>query len=246
MKFNSKDLPAFVRLVGREITALPGISVNSMELPRQLGSSFLYTKLGSKKEALQFILIPTKVQTVDSATTEFATWLRGDNFKPSKIEFTDKAGVYSMAQVNGSVTVSDLFLYGTLTVEFLYTDPLTYSNTTINRESVFPISVAYTGEVPQPPVVSFVVVGTATKLELRNSMTSKRITLNGTFATGTQVVIDMQKKLIKLNGIVNMKVLSLDSEWSMLEKGTNSFTLYQNNAVKTGNSVLITSKVANY
>lgn len=246
VKFNNRELPAFAKLVGREISPLPEISVNSLELPRQIGSSFLYTQLGSKKETLQFILVPTKVQTVDSATVEFSTWLRGNNFKPSKIEFTDKAGQYSMAQVNGNVTVSDLFLYGSLSVEFLYTDPLTYSNTKLDVTVNSPATIIYSGIVPQPPVIQYTTTTVAAKISFHSSRTTKVITLNGNFPVGTLITVDNSRKLIQINGVTNMKVLSLDSEFFNLESGNNIINIRQNNTVHNGIAVTVRSNIATY
>ena len=239
-------MPSFVKLVGREIAALPDISVKSMELPRQIGSSFLYTKLGSKKESLNFLLIPEAVQTVDSATEEFATWLRGNNFQPSKIVFADKPDQYSMAQVNGSVTVSDLFLYGSLSVEFLYSDPLSYSNTKLDKTANTPSTVNYTGEVPQPPLIQYRTTTVATKISFHSNRTNKVVTINGNFPVGTLVTVDNSRKLIQINGITNMKVLSLDSEFFNLETGNNIITIRQNNTEHTGIAVTVRSEVANF
>lgn len=246
VKFNGKELPSFVRLVGREIAALPDIEVKSMELPRQLGSSFLYTKLGSKKESLEFLLLPDKLQTVDSASKEFAAWLRGDNFSPSKIEFTDRPNEYGMAQVTGSVSVSDLFLYGTLSVEFLYSDPLMYSNSPVSVTLNAPATVNYTGEVQQPPVIKFTLKKAASKIEVANSKAGKSVVLNGTFTVGTVITVDNQRKRIVVNDTVNMKVLALSSEWFNLGTGSNVISVKLDNTAVTDAPLTITSSIANY
>lgn len=246
VKFNNKDLPSFVRLVSREIAVLPDIDIVGKELPRQIGSSFLYTNLGKKKESLEFVLIPEKVDSVDSCGIKFAEWLRGDNFKPSKIVFADKADRYAMAQVNGSIAVSDLFIYGKLSVEFLYLDPLSYLNTPLNITGNTALNVTYSGEVSQPFLAVFTVPQASAKIELRSNRTTKKITLNGSFPANTKFQIDMNKKQIYVSGVLNMKVLSFDSEWFQLESGVNTLSVVSSGSNISGISLNVQSKIAFY
>lgn len=246
VKFNDKELPDFVKLVSREIAVLPEIDVKSMELPRQLGSSFLYTNLGKKKEALEFTLIPSKVDSIDSASIKFAEWLRGDNFKPSKIIFGDKPDRYGLAQVNGSVSVSDLFIYGKISVEFLYLDPVAYKLVGIDVSGTTAFNVEYDGEIPQPFNATFIVVAASSKIELRSNKTTKKIILNGTFSANTRIQVDTSKKQVFVNGILNMKVISFDSEWFNLETGRNTLSVYANNSAASGTNISVKSKIAVY
>lgn len=246
VKFNGKNLPTFAKLVGREISALPDLSVKYMELPRQIGGSFLHTEQGIRKETLEFVLVPSKLSNVDTASIQFADWLRGNDFKPSKIEFDDRSDRYSMAQVNGSTSISDLFIYGNLSVEFLYVDPLSYLKTDLSVTGSSPLNVSYTGDVVQPFTAEFTLTSAATRLTLTNNLApNKKIDLRGTFASGNKITVDMSKKVILVNSQKNMKVLSLDSAWFNLSKGTNRLTLAVNGTASQLN-MTVKSKIAVY
>lgn len=246
VKFNGIDLPSFVKLVGREISVLPYLNVRYTELPRQIGSSFLYTQQGVKKESLDFLLIPENLFNVDEAVIDFSEWLRGNEFKPSRIEFSDKPDRHSFAQVNGSVTVSDLFTHGSLSVEFLYVDPLSYLNTEINQTGASPLQVNYSGDVAQYPVIQFTLSSVATRVTLTNNLvTGKKVELRGNFPTGTVIQVNMNTKKITVNSQVNMSVLTLDSEWLPLVKGNNRITLQINGSNST-QQITVKSKVAVY
>lgn len=245
LKFNGKELPSFVRYVGRDFSVLPDINVNYTELPRQLGGSFLYAKQGVRKESLDFILIPSKTSNLEKDAAAFAEWLRGDNFKPSKLEFPETADRYSLSQVNGSVSVNDLFVYGTCSVEFISVDPLNYMNNPLSVTGASALNVTYQGSVPQPFITEITVPSVCSRLKLESNKDNSFIQLDGSFTTGQKIVIDSDKKVITVSGQVNMKVLSLDSNWMVLQTGTNKLTLSVNNYISTA-ALKITSKIANY
>lgn len=238
-------MPSFVRYVGRDFSVLPDINVNYTELPRQLGGSFLYAKQGVKKESLDFLLLPSKTSNLEKDAAAFAEWLRGDNFKPSKLEFPETADRYSLSQVNGSVSVNDLFVYGTCSVEFISVDPLNYMNSPLSVIGASVLNVTYQGNVPQPFVTEITVPSACTRLTLVSDKDRNFIQLDGTFATGQKIIIDSDKKVITVNGQVNMKVLSLESNWMVLQTGMNKLTLKVNNSESTA-VLKVTSKIANY
>ena len=220
--FNNKPLPSFVKLVGREISVLPDLSVKYQELPTQIGGSYLRTEKGVKKESLDFILIPEQLYDVDSAAREFSDWLRGNDFNPSLIWFDTEDGelpaIYYMAQVNGSVSVSDLFTHGELSVEFIYVDPLgtgTVTNTLSSDSYVSSLVVNYKGTAPAlPSIISVRFIGNASRLVIyANSDSDKKLTLVGQFKAGDLLLINSLTRSIRLNNVTNMNLLSVDSQW---------------------------------
>lgn len=225
------------------MAALPELTVNYQELPRTVGGSFLYTKVGVRKFTLDFMLIPDRIDDMDDCVAEFGQWLTGDNYAPSKLEFSDRPDRYIMAQVESDSKVKDLFYYGDTSISFIAVDPHFYMYAGTQKTGNSPISVPYLGDIVQPFTAEFSVSKDCSRIALTSDRTSKKIQLDGTFKSGTNVTIDNSKKQILLNNLVNMSVLSLDSEWFLLEKGTNVLTVKLDNAASTA-AITITSKIA--
>lgn len=231
--FNGKPMPSFLILVGREISVLPELDIKTLELPRTIGSSFLYTKRNSRKFTLDFILNPASTVSLDDCIDDFAEWLAGDNFMPSKLAFSEQYDRYYMAQVTGNTEVSDLIVYGTCSVEFVALDPNKYHENKLEVTDASPVSLIYSGKVEQPFIAEVTLASAVSKVELLSDRTPSKITLTGTFPSGTKLIFDTDKKVIKVNTVVNMRVLSLDSQWFNLYTGTNKLSLKLNNSTVT-------------
>lgn len=231
--FNGNPMPSFLILVGREISVLPELDIKTLELPRAVGSSFLYTKRKSRKFKLDFILNPASTVSLDDCEDDFAEWLAGDNYKPSKLTFSGQYGRYYMAQVTGSTEVSDLIVYGTCSVEFVALDPNKYHENKLEVTDASPVSLIYSGKADQPFIAEVTLASTVSKVELISDRTPAKITLTGTFPSGTKLIFDTDKKVIKVNTVVNMRVLTLDSQWFNLATGNNKLTLKLNNSAVT-------------
>lgn len=231
--FNGKPMPSFLILVGREISVLPELDIKTLELPRTIGSSFLYTKRNSKKFKLDFILNPASTVSLDDCVDDFAGWLAGDNFKPSKLAFSEQYNRYYMAQVTGNTEVSDLIVYGTCSVEFVAVDPSKYHVVALSKVGASPLTVNYTGKLERPFSTEVTLTSAANKVELVSDRTTAKLVLTGSFTTGTKLLFDTDKKIIKVNDNINMKVLTLDSQWFNLATGNNELTLKLNNSAVT-------------
>lgn len=76
------------------------------------------------------------------------------------------------------------------------------------------------GHVPMAWESLTVFNATTTRYTIENDKGDK-ITLNHAFGVGDRLEIDYSKRLIKLNGVARMALLSLDSKWFVLQAGTN-------------------------
>ena len=231
--FNGKPMPSFLILVGREISVLPELDIKTLELPRAVGSSFLYAKRNSKKFKLDFILNPASTVSLDDCVDDFAEWLSGDNYKPSKLTFSEQSDRYYMAQVTGNTEVSDLIVYGTCSVEFVAVDPSKYHVVTLSKVGASPLTVNYTGKLERPFSTEVTLASAANKVELVSDRTTAKLVLTGSFTNGTKLLFDTDKKIIKVNDDINMNVLTLDSQWFNLATGNNKLTLKLNNSAVT-------------
>ncbi|WP_429969160.1 distal tail protein Dit [Enterococcus sp. AZ136] len=241
--FNGVAIPSFVKVRGIEFSVLPELSVQYQELPRTLGGSFLYTQKGTKKFILDILIELPNGRALFDCAEEFGDWLQGDNYSPCKLEFSEMPDCYYMANVNGAVNVSDIFVAGEGSVEFLAVDPSKYSNKSLEVSGNSPLTVDYSGKVAQPFVVTFTVPQESTLLGITNVRTNKTMRLKGTFKQGDTVTFDTRKKQVIYNNQINMRLLSIDSEWLTLLSGANSLRLTVNNSASS--AVLnVSSKIA--
>lgn len=245
VKFAGKEIPDFVKVTGRTMTLLPEISVNYKELPAQIGGFYSRTKLGTRKTELEIMLIPEHPSTLDEKMAEFAEWLQGDDFKPSQLTFADQQDRYLLAQVSGSTDIDDLFFAGKGKITFLSVNPIFYLFSGLNKTEGAPISVNYTGQIPQAPVITFTVAKACKRIELYSNRQDGRIILSGNFSAGNSIQIDCDNKVIKVNNQVNMKVMTVESDWLLLQKGKNILTLKLDNTTAV-NNITVASKIAMY
>lgn len=77
-----------------------------------------------------------------------------------------------------------------------------------------------TGQVPTPWTSRTVFGGETKNFTIENDKSGK-ILLNYTFGENDVLEIDYEKRLIKLNGVARMPLLSLDSNWFKLQPGVN-------------------------
>lgn len=225
------------------MAALPEITVNYQELPRTVGDSFLYTKVGARKFTLDFMLVPEKVSDMDYCASAFGQWLSGDNFKPSKLVFSDRPSLYLLAQVDSGVKLNDLFYYGETSVSFIATDPLFYSEYEPVIDVTTPVNMNYSGDKEQPFKIVATLPKDCTRVTLKSSRNDHYIQLDAAFKKGAVITVDTSKKQVLLDNQLNMKVLSLDSEWFNLASGFNEISILLDNAVVNVPAV-ITHKVA--
>ncbi|WP_301389441.1 distal tail protein Dit [Enterococcus entomosocium] len=241
--FNGVAIPSFVKVRRIEFSVLPELSVQYQELPRTFGGSFLYTQKGTKKFSLDIFIEMPEGRVLFDCAEEFGDWLQGDNYKPSRLEFNEMPDCYFMANVNGAVNVSDILVAGEGSVEFLAVDPSKYSTKGLEVSGNSPLTVNYSGKVEQPFTVTFTVPQESTLLGITNTSTNKTMRLKGTFKQGDTVTFDTSKKQVIYNNQINMRLLSIDSEWLSLVKGVNVLRLTVNNSAST--AVLnVSSKIA--
>lgn len=241
--FNGVAIPSFVKVRGIEFSVLPELSVQYQELPRTLGGSFLYTQKGTKKFSLDILIELPNGRALFDCAEEFGDWLQGDNYAPSKLEFSEMPDYYYMANVNGAVNVTDILVAGEGSVEFLAVDPSKYSTNGLEVSGNSPLTVNYSGKVEQPFTVTFTVPQESTLLGITNVRTNKTMRLKGTFKQGDTVTFDTRKKQVIYNNQINMRLLSIDSEWLTLLSGANSLRLTVNNSASIA-ALNVSSKIA--
>lgn len=242
--FNNKELPEFIKVTGRSTSILPPINVNYKESSaRQVGGIFLYSKLQPKQFKLDLTVIPDLHHSLDDMLDIFAEWLRGNDFKPSELSFIEQPERHVLAVVDGSTDITDLFVAGTGSISFSAVNPLKYLNQQLNQTVTSPTTVNYEGTVEQGINCVFTLSKACSRIEL--AVNDRKVILTGSFKKGSVITIDSDRKVVKVDGIVNMKVLALESNWLQLKAGTNSISVKLDNAA-SAEKISVSSKIAFY
>lgn len=229
--FNGVDCPSFLKVISVGISALPSIEVNMTSIPRKYGALDSGTTFGGKVYTIEVMLVHRKKSLFQMAS-ELATFLKGDNWKLSKLTFKDLSGKHLMAKVSNSVDISDLQVAGSGTIEFVVPTPLYIADEETEVTSstkIFTVENNGTHEVQ--PVITMNLTSTSTGIEILNNETNKTFKVAGSFKTGDTLELDMNRKLIKLNDVANMNILDISSDWLELVQGNN--TLIVNTSATT-------------
>lgn len=246
VNFNGVPLPSFIKVTGRTVSVLPPTEIKYKKLPRQMGGFFSRTDLNPRQYKLQVAVTLDDQHNLDEQLDIFGQWLRGNNFEPSALTFMEQPDRYVLAVVDGSTDIEDMFLVGKGSITFLAVNPVKYLYSGLEKKDKAPLPVNYLGDIEQPLICSFKLSKNCSKIELSvDTFSDRKILLVGTFKKDTVIEVDSNKKVVKVNGLVNMKVLALESEWLRIKSGRNVVTVKLDNTV-AAETLNISSKIALY
>lgn len=229
VSFNGKEIPDFIRVTGISFPVFGELNLRETAIPRRYGNVDNKVKVGGAPYSLDVVLIHDSEKSIHEQAEELKRWLIGDNWKPSKLIFSDQPNKYVLARASGNVEIKDLFIHGEGTLDFYAANPTKYdTEQTVHTESVSlgeDVVIPYVGLQEAPSVVSVTLGINATNLVLTHEESGNFIKVLGTLVNGDVLTIDNNKKLIKLNGVNAMKNLTFGSNWFYLKEGTNTLNL---------------------
>lgn len=231
VSFNEVDLPSFVRVTGRTSSVLPSVNVISQSVIRMHGEYFNRIEMDARVEKLDIVIIQDSEFDLYQKQEQLAIWLMGNAFKESKLKFMDQPEYYLMGTVDGNTDISDLFVAGEGSITFKCAKPIKYYNKETVLSGTGSITENYTGTAEQRGVFEIKVSTDCSKVVLGNSRESNKVTLNANFKAGDILVVDCNKKLIKLNGKVDMSILNFKSNWTSIFYGKNTLTVTDDKGV---------------
>lgn len=245
VKFNKKDAPDFIRVTGINFPALPEIEHKETAVPRRYGNIDNGVNFGGKPITLTIMLVDEKVKNIHDQSDELKLWLKGDNWKPSQLTFDEQPKQYLLARVVNNVEIDDLFIHGESSIEFYASDPTKYdvASYSVSSENGA-VNIPYTGMEATPAVITVTIKEACNNLNIKHSQSAFNIRLLGAFKAGSKVLIDCDRKVIKVDGTVTMKLLAFESRWIYLSEGTNTIAVTsENNPAK--NTISVDYKKAN-
>jgi hypothetical protein len=181
--------------------------------------------------------------TPSSARTEYPLTFQ----RPGKGIRKIMARVTKGAQLTSDWKLARGYFDG-LIIQFVATDPRVYADT-----AATPVAITLTGVASNsasvnnsastwdeldtfqgaPPTIT--ITGPSVNPRIANAAAANRsIKINHNLPSGQNIVIDVAKRIVTVNGVVNYSVIPDDNQWWELMKGTQSITYSRTGT--TGNS----------
>lgn len=209
--FNDRQLPSFVRVNNIQVQVLPN-------------------EEDRKKVTVSFYIHRHQLIS-NHQMDEFATWLKGNNFKPSPLILPNDLTSYYLAKVNNDVDIDGSLTRGEGTIEFLCVKSQRISFTQNQQSFTHSRVIQYRGNRKTSPILRFFILSQTSEIKLRvqNSNHDNCIRLVGHFNEDQTIEVDMGTKKVSIDGVVKMPILTLDSFFHDLVPGDNRYELSQGN-----------------
>lgn len=234
LSFNGIEIPDFLRVTGITFPVTPELTVKETEIPRRYGNLDNGVKFGGKPISVSCVVVIPKGRNIHDLADEFKRWIKGDNWKPSKLVFGEQPETYLLSRVSSQVDISDLFLYGETELEFQSADPRKYASEMTSKSFQGNTGeLTYDGIEKAPSIVEIVLGGDCGRITLTHEPSHKQVILTGTLVAGQKVTIDSDRKTVSINDNVEMTLLGFRSQWIYLEDGTNSFTISTDTTIES-------------
>lgn len=188
-------------------------------------------KLKEKKITITFKFRRNKL-IEENKRQELINWIKGDNFKESKLVLPGRSDYYYMAKCTNLSDITGSIRKGAGTIEFTcfngeynsYMQKIIFSNSVKKK-------INYPGNVDVYPTIIFKVISQCNKIKLtfKNDIMDNFIEFNGNFTQGQVIKFEQVKNKVTVNDNLNMNILHLLSKRSKLIGGNNEYQLINGN-----------------
>lgn len=230
--FNGVPLPSFVIVKKIETPLLADIENTVVE--SDIGYKHKKIKFGAKSVKIDFSLERTGTLTDFNQQQELLRWIKGDDWKESKLVLPDNADCHYMAICNNAINIANEDIEGGGSIEFLICSPYRIANKSriININDLQ--NYSRLGNVKIKPKIIFSITSDCSeiKLSLKNKQYDNFIRFKHNFLTGDKLVIDMKTKKVTVNDDLMMSILTLDSKFHEIDNNlsNNKYSLDIGNA----------------
>lgn len=216
--FNGLVLPSYLTLVRIDTPVMPDFEyINNKLVPKE-------------REVTLELLFDKQGMINKNQERELLNWVKGDDFKPSKLVLYQDKSKYYLAKLKSKINISGL-KRGKLNIDFICENPFKHSEKKFVN-NVNNNTISYSGDEPVYPDIQFQVTAACTKLELtiKNDNYNNSIILNGSFNANDVIKINQNTNKVTINDNVRMGVWDLRSKRHKLCYGTNVYKLITGNA----------------
>lgn len=217
--FNNVRIPNWIRVTNITEEILPGLEATKK-----------ITKLGAKKITISFSFRRKKLIT-SAEKNELNTWLRGDNFKESKLVLPGRENKYYYAKVSNVSEINGTLRKGTGTIEFTCFNPYEYEKNLSKLSwtgNEFKI-VNYLGNEELFPNIKVTIKSQSPKIKISDDR-GNFLEFNHNFLANDVLIFEQAKNKILLNSNLNQNILYLRSKRIKLYPGQNKVKLETGNA----------------
>lgn len=220
--FNDIIIPDWVKVTNITEDILPTLEATKYK-----------TKLGVKKITIDFKFKRNKL--IDhERKSEFIKWLKGDNFKLSKLILPGRKNFYYMAKVTNFSPIDGTIRKGEGSIEFtcfnyqeIQANKIKF-NINDNTEKI----INYTGSEDVYPDFIFKVISACEKIKIKSG-DNKILEFNNSFNKGDVLELIQSTNKVTLNNSLNMQIWNLNSKRIKFVPGLNSLKLEEGNVEVT-------------
>lgn len=228
--FNGVRVPEYIKITKVDTQVLPS---SNLIQTNNISTHNRYKNKVEKNRVVnaEFKIIDNALVLEDEKLREFYRWLRGNDFKESKLEIPSLyKNSYYMAVVENEVEISKDGTTKSGSIVFNCINPYRYSKDI--SETSTPISnrrkkltVGYRGDIANSPKITIKVLNECEEIKI-NFKSAKKINcmkLIGKFTKNDVITIDCNTNKVYLNNNLNMQILTLDSRFHKLDEGDNEY-----------------------
>lgn len=220
--FNNIRIPDWVKVTNITEDILPTLEATKYK-----------TKLGVKKINIDFKFSRNKL--IDSKRkNEFITWLKGNNFKLSKLVLPGRKDFYYMAKVTNFSPINGTIRRGEGSIEFTCFDykEIQTNKIKLNINDNSEKNITYDGTEEIYPDFMFKVISSCNKIKIKSG-DNRFLEFNNNFNKGDILQIIQSTNKVILNNSLNMQIWSLNSKRIKFIPGLNSLKLEDGNVEVT-------------
>lgn len=223
---NGLDMPDYLIITGVNHDITGNIEHDIVNIPGSKEINIRSTKKSPRSIIIDFKYRDSGFLTYEKKE-EISNWIHSNNLKESKLEYSWILGSHYIVVPTGSTELTDSLRIKSFSLEFMLVNPCRIENKVRKVTGDF----IYSGTESTYPNIEIQVKSSCNKIILNfsNDKTDGFIELNHSFNQGDKVNIDCKKKSVRVSGVINMPILSLDSDFPTIEKGINKYNISTEN-----------------
>ena len=230
--FNGKELPDFIKVKSVSFQVLPAVNHQFLHIGSTGGVKTAAVNLGGKVFDVEVVLVKEHGRSLTELGIELSLWCAGNDFRLSKLIFTDDIAVAYDAVVTNNVEINDLLYAGEGTIQFTVpsgianrVEPTTVSS--INGRA----NINYTGTAVAYPEITFYpnTDRINESVAFYSVANGTRVVITGDFIAGNPVVINCDKKVVSIGNSIALKMIQLETDWIYLQSGTHDTIVCSSN-----------------
>lgn len=217
--FNGKPLPNFVDVIGVKTPILPQFEIINnkivwKEKPVEIEIAFNKRGLIKPQDELELI-----------------KWVKGDNFKPSKLFLYNDHNNYYLARLSENLDIDGL-KRGKTSIKLICEDPFKYAQeyTTINY-TANTFDVPYNGTEGVYPTLEINVIESCEEIEIhfKNKEYDNYTKIVGSFNSNDVIILSQYNNRITINDLPRQGIWTIDSKRHKLLEGNNRYEVKKGN-----------------